>query len=165
MTYQPINFSFFPQLFFIIAYAFCGGTFALFMYFLYDKKFTNVKNKDKINKRFIITLILAAALVVAALITEIVIKAQNRDIATHNILAKYNIQKIIWNDYRSSAYGDGSVKRNDPTLLVLVNNEEHVYRYEVNHETSEPTLIDVSQHSGKQTTPGPKAETLLKEKN
>lgn len=164
MTYQAINFSIFPQVFSILAIVFCGGVFALFMYFLYDKRFANVKNKDKINKVFIVLLIISAAILLVAIITDGVVKDSNRKKAAENILTKYNIEKVVLNDYRSSAYGDGATKRNDPTLLVIINGEEHIYRYEVNRETSEPTLKDVNQHSGKQTTPGPLAETLVKEK-
>ena len=164
MTYQSINFSIFPQVLSVLAVVFCGGVFALFMYFLYDKRFANVKNKDKINKAFIVLLIISAVILLVAIFTDGIVKNDNRKKAAANIIAKYNIEKVILNDYRSGAYGDGSTKRNDPTFLVLVNGEEHVYRYEVNRETSEPTLKDVEQHSGRQTTPGPLAETLVKAK-
>lgn len=164
MTYQAINFSTFPQVVSILAIVFCGGVFALFMYFLYDKKFVNVKNKEIINKIFIVLLIISAVILLAAIITDGLVKKDNREKAAENIIAKYNIEKVILNDYRSSAYGDGTTKRNEPTFLVIINGEEHVYRYEVNRETSEPTLKDVEQHSGRQTASGPLAETLVKAK-
>lgn len=165
MTYQAINFSIFPQVFSVLAIVFCGGVFALFMYFLYDKKFANVKNKEKINKVFIILLIISAVILLVAVINDGLVKKNNREKAAENILVKYNIQKVVLNDYRSGAYGDGSTKRNEPTFLVIINGEEHVYRYEVNHETSEPTLKDINNPPGKQTAPGPPADTLVKAKN
>ena len=68
MTYQSINFSIFPQVLSVLAVVFCGGVFALFMYFLYDKRFANVKNKDKINKAFIVLLIISAVILLVAIV-------------------------------------------------------------------------------------------------
>lgn len=162
MTYQSINFSPATQIFCVIALVLCGTVFALFCYFNYDKKFAEVKDKTKANKVFVVLFIITATGVLAATLTDFAIKKDNRNKAAENIITKYNIEKVIWNDYRATAYGDGLAKRSEPNVLVVVNNEQHVYRYEVNRETSEPTLKPVGEYSGRRTPPGPPPESLLK---
>lgn len=165
MQYQPIDFTAVPQIAWIIAMVCAGAAISGLSLINFGSKDTPKKRKEWLNKVLGILLALSAVAVLSFTVMDLVVKYENKAKAATNILQKYNIQKVIWTDYRASPYGDGSAKRNEPNVLVLVNNEEHVYRYEVNRETSEPTLKDVTEHSGKQTTPGPKAETLVKEKS
>lgn len=163
MTYQAINFSALPQIFSVVSIVLCGLVFALFCYYNYDQKFASVKDKKKVNRVFLILFIITSAGLLSAILNDFIVKYDNRVKASENIVKKYDIQEVNWHDYRSSAYGDGSIKRSSaPNVLVKINGKEHVYRYEVNRDTSEPTLKNITEHAGKQTEPGPPAETLIK---
>lgn len=120
-------------------------------------------NKTKAGKASIaiITLTVIACIgSMSVMIASFPVKNNNNSLATQNIMEKYDVREIHWNAKETEVRSNGS-KEKDSTgevLITLPNNEKQLFLYEVNKDTSEPTLKDSPLH-GKTN-----ADALLKSK-
>lgn len=73
-------------------------------------------------------------------------KDHNRNIATENLKAKYDISEVYW-DARET---NSDFKDTQPHDLLVENdkNQQFIFRYRLNPETNEPFLIDMPVKGG-----------------
>lgn len=161
MMYQTLNLTNYT----IWAIIFFGLTMVFgFSIVIIDKSTGQHNEKDTTTKagKATMTLIALTGLFAIATIIPMAMNVQanneNNKIATQNIMKKYDVEDVLWKDKATEVYSNGSKERDGSgELLVQLNTgEKQVYLYEVNPETSEPTLKDSPLRG---TTP---ADSLLK---
>lgn len=161
MTYQALNLTNYPVwaiVFFCITMVFG------FSIVVIDRSTGQQNEKDPTTKEGKATMVLIALTMVFAVATVIPLvlgyqaSNENNKIAAQNIMQKYDVKDVLWKDKATEVYSNGAKERDESgeILVELTNGEKQLYLYEVNPETSEPTLKDSPLHG---TTP---ADSLLK---
>lgn len=76
--------------------------------------------------------------------------ANNKDIASENILKKYDVKEVLWKDPQTKASPsvEGEDKKNHELVVRTNNDKKYIFLYSVDKKTSEPTLDDIALPSG-----------------
>lgn len=173
MNFAPLDFNNYGLLAFFFCFGlpiFLLGFSALTIHFVKVRK--EKQGKDFSGDHYIV-FVFAAAVVfaVGAAITFKVISftsmGSNEKLATQNIMQKYDVKSIDWHGMQTTAAPvldfDENHKGNE--LVVQANNgKNYVFIYEINHETSEPTLKDMPTPGGSNESVALSANDLLKNK-
>ena len=161
MNYQALDFN----NYFLWSYLGMGATLvcllALVCINVITGSYESANTKTKVGKTITAVLAVAAFSMLVSFIFMVVnisVSNNNDKVATQNIMQKYDVKDVLWKDKATGVRSKGIVdnKTTGELLVELNSGEKQVYLYEVNPETSEPTLKD-SPIRG--TTP---ADSLLK---
>lgn len=87
----------------------------------------------------------------------------NREIATQSLLEKYNLKSVDWDDQRSRA-NEVSNSGDRNIVVTTHDNQRYIFNYVMDHQTSEPTLLNMPIEGGKTPDRATTAEALLKNK-
>lgn len=86
---------------------------------------------------------------------------KNQEVATQNIMNKYEVKEVEWESQNTTSRPDGSTK--EGTLLVTGNDGgRYVFQYEMNANTGEPTLKDMPIQGGNTPDKAKSSDALLK---
>lgn len=94
--------------------------------------------------------------------------AENQVKATQNLMQKYDIKKVDWNSSQTTAnptLRSGSSSKPKNEIVVEANNgKSYLFTYNINKETSEPTLGNMPIPAGSNQNDALNADDLLKTK-
>lgn len=114
------------------------------------------------------------ALLVAAVVGSIFLSAQhqangnrtdllNKQIATENILAKYDLKEVLW-DVKDTTAEPMDTKGDNNIIVKTQNDVEYVFKYRADIQTGEPFLKDMPIPGGSAPKDAVNAASLLKAK-
>lgn len=87
----------------------------------------------------------------------------NEKVAAQNIMKKYDVKEVDWDSQQTRASATQSFKDEGNELVLTANNgKNYVFIYDLNKETSEPTLKDMPIAGGTDSGNILSAEDLLK---
>lgn len=87
----------------------------------------------------------------------------NEQLAKQNIMKKYDVKEVDWDSKQTRASATQNFKDEGNELVLTANNgKNYVFIYELNKETSEPTLKDMPIAGGTDSSDLLSAEDLLK---
>lgn len=152
MTFQALDFSPYPTI--------CMVLFIVFMIFTFSTLVFTGKNKKL---KFFVGI--GYGLSVIALFASFIPLAtqtnENKDKATANIMQKYDVKSVEWESSNTTANPMGEVR--DGKLLVSdKTDQQYIFQYSINKDSSEPTLKDMPIQGGANIDKAKTANSLLK---
>lgn len=113
-------------------------------------------------KIWIISAYLTSVLFVAFFgITGNNVNSANENKALANIAQKYDVKSVEWKS-KTSTVGPLGDKKEGKILLTANNDEQYVFQYKADPNTSEPTLKDMPIQGGNTVDKEKSADSLLK---
>ena len=90
--------------------------------------------------------------------------AKNQEIGSENILKKYDVKEVLWQDSQTKVTPNIEKERKKNRELVVRTNDDkkYIFLYSVDKKTSEPTLEDMAVPSGSNEASNVSAKSLLK---
>lgn len=85
---------------------------------------------------------------------------KTKSVATNNLRVKYDLKEVYW-DARETTANPKDAESNENLVIEDLNGEKHIFKYEVNLETREPSLSDMPKAGGAADKPSVTADSLL----
>lgn len=88
----------------------------------------------------------------------------NKKAGAENIMEKYDIKAVLWSSPQTNAIPnlEPKWKTGREVVVEAKNGVKYIFLYELNKETSEPTLVDMAVPGGSNDLPAVNADSLLK---
>ena len=133
-----------------------------------DKPITAKQEGIYLGTTFVVLIAVCFGLVTAIMNYSNNILAENQAKATQNIMQKYDVKKVDWSSSQTTAsptLRSGSSSKPKNEIVVEANNgKTYLFTYNINKETSEPTLGNMPIPAGSNQNDALNAEDLLKTK-
>ena len=152
MTFQALDFTNYSMISTVLFIIFIGFTFGALV-------FTGKNKKLKIF--VVIGYVISILALLATFIPTSISKNENRDKATANIMQKYDVKSVDWHSSNTTADAAGEV-REGKILVVDKTDQQYIFQYSVNKDTSEPTLMDMPIQGGNTPDKAKTASSFLK---
>lgn len=170
MNFSPLDYTNYNALAFIFGFGLPVILMIAFMVFI-EKQRNKKQFNDAIELKLfgagMIGLIVLALVGVFAGENHVVnVLKDNQFKATQNIIQKYEVKDVRWDSQQTTASpvlaADKDGKTNNEIVILAKNGKSYVFLYELNKETSEPTLKDMPISGGSNIEDSTDAESLLK---
>lgn len=89
------------------------------------------------------------------------INADNREVATSNLMQKYDIKDALWDATDTTAYYKDAMNVDKNLVIMTQDGQKYIFKYGVDKESYEPTLSDMPKLGGSTTSEAVTAESLL----
>ena len=133
-----------------------------------DKPITAKQEGIYLGTTFVVLIAISFGLVASIMNHSNNVLAENQAKATQNIMQKYDVKKVDWNSSQTTASptlraGSSSKLKNE--IVVEANNgKTYLFTYNLNKDTSEPTLGNMPIPAGSNQNDALNADDLLKTK-
>lgn len=125
------------------------------------------KKREKVSNFTMFAALPIAALLIIGSVVSLFhmgnVNRHNKELATQSLMAKYDLKSVDWDDRRTRV---SEVSESGDSNLVVTSqdNQRYIFNYVMDHQTSEPTLLNMPIEGGKTPDRATTAEALLKNK-